>query len=176
MASMFLLSACSKDDNKKDENKPNTDQVDNSGNNNGTSDSEIPDTEGKVPELDVKLFKEYIWDYEKNPEKVVYKGKKTVIVDFNAVWCGPCQALKPVVENLAEEYKGKAYFFSVDIDKASNAGSNGEVFDALSKIYNLTGIPVILMCSPYGDEIEVIKGGGSRAVLGLKKFLNDHVK
>ena len=38
------------------------------------------------------------------------------IIDFNAVWCGPCQRFKPVFHKVAEEFKGKALFVSVNTD------------------------------------------------------------
>ena len=40
-----------------------------------------------------------------------------VVCDFFATWCGPCRMLAPVMEQLAEEFKGKATFVKLDIDK-----------------------------------------------------------
>ena len=40
------------------------------------------------------------------------------VVDFNAVWCGPCRMLAPVLEELSEKYADKVSFFSVDVDEA----------------------------------------------------------
>lgn len=41
-----------------------------------------------------------------------------VLVDFTATWCGPCKALAPIVEKLAEEYQGKIKVGKLDIDAA----------------------------------------------------------
>lgn len=41
---------------------------------------------------------------------------RLTVIDFGAVWCGPCRAFKPVFHEAAEKFKGKATFVSVDID------------------------------------------------------------
>ena len=40
-----------------------------------------------------------------------------VVADFNATWCGPCRMLAPVLEELSEDYKGKAKFVAIDTDE-----------------------------------------------------------
>ena len=42
---------------------------------------------------------------------------KAAMIDFSAVWCGPCQILAPVMEKLAEQYDGKAVVAKVDVDE-----------------------------------------------------------
>jgi thioredoxin 1 len=44
-----------------------------------------------------------------------------VIVDFYADWCGPCQAMGPMIKELAGEYKGKARIVKINIDKNQSA-------------------------------------------------------
>lgn len=46
-----------------------------------------------------------------------YLGSRPAIVDFYATWCGPCRALAPILEELAEEYAGEVDFYKVDIDR-----------------------------------------------------------
>ena len=48
----------------------------------------------------------------------VLKADKPVLVDFGATWCGPCKALAPVVDKLADETVGKYKIVKVDIDDA----------------------------------------------------------
>ncbi|MCK6439770.1 MAG: thioredoxin, partial [Planctomycetes bacterium] len=45
------------------------------------------------------------------------KATPVTVVDFSATWCGPCQVLKPTVEQLAGEYAGKVNIGKVDIDQ-----------------------------------------------------------
>jgi thioredoxin 1 len=46
----------------------------------------------------------------------VTKSQTPVVVDFGATWCGPCQRLAPIVEELAKEYEGKVKIAKLDID------------------------------------------------------------
>ncbi len=52
-------------------------------------------------------------------EKILQAGKPA-IVDFWAVWCGPCRIVGPIVEELAEEYDGKVVVGKLDVDSSRN--------------------------------------------------------
>ena len=60
-------------------------------------------------------------------EDEVLKSDKPVLVDFNAGWCGPCQALKPIIAEYAENHPG-VKVVSVDIDEEDELSENYEVF------------------------------------------------
>ena len=83
----------------------------------------------------------------------VQATEHTTVIEFGAVWCGPCKQAKPVVENLAGKYKGKAEFLYVDIDNCSGIAKEFGVGQA---------IPVVVVVKADGtfekvEGLEVIK-------------------
>lgn len=70
-------------------------------------------------------------------------GDQLVMVDFWAVWCGPCQMLGPVIESLAEKYAGKAVIGKVNTDEES----------ALAIRYGVSSIPTVIFFKN-GKEID----------------------
>ncbi len=74
---------------------------------------------------------------EVNPKEFKYEGDKPVIVDFFAKWCGPCRALGPVLEELAEEYEGKILIYKVDVDENEELSQ----FFGIRSIHTLLYIP-----------------------------------
>lgn len=71
-----------------------------------------------------------------------------VIVDFSATWCGPCQKFKPIFHQVAEEFKGKALFVSVDVDDCPE----------LAQQFNVSSIPLVVAVVPNGADMDDLKG------------------
>lgn len=72
---------------------------------------------------------------DQNFDEVVLKSDKPVLVDFWAEWCGPCRMVGPVVEELSNEYSGRAVVGKVDVD------SNAEI----STRFGIRNIPTLLI-------------------------------
>ncbi|MBP5443620.1 MAG: thioredoxin [Treponema sp.] len=72
-----------------------------------------------------------------NFEAEVLKSGIPVVVDFWASWCGPCQMMGPVVEELSEELDGKVKFCKVNVDENPELAQNYDVMSIPSfKLFN----------------------------------------
>jgi thioredoxin 1 len=67
-------------------------------------------------------------------EQAVLQSKEPVLVDFWAVWCGPCRMLAPTVEEIAGEYTGRLKVFKLNTDDNQEIASR----------YQIMGIPTLL--------------------------------
>jgi thioredoxin 1 len=72
---------------------------------------------------------------DENFDAEVSKSTQPVLVDFGATWCGPCKALAPVVEKLADETVGKYKICKVDIDDAPKVSAK----------FGVKSVPTILV-------------------------------
>ncbi len=77
----------------------------------------------------------------------VIEAAEPVMVDFTAVWCGPCKMLDPVVKQLADEWVGKVKVVKLDVDHNPN----------LAMAYQVLGVPT-LMLFVNGEVSERITG------------------
>ena len=92
-----------------------------------------------------------------NFEETIANTDKPVLVDFWAVWCGPCRMVGPVVEEIANDYEGKAIVGKVDVD------NNPEV----AQKYGIRNIPTILFLKN-GEVVDKQVGAVGRAALAEK--------
>ena len=91
---------------------------------------------------------------DQNFDSDVLKAGMPVLVDFWAVWCGPCKAIAPIVEEVANDYSGKVRVGKMDVD------SNNQV----AMRYGIRSIPTLLLFS--GGEVvdQVIGNVGKESI------------
>ena len=64
---------------------------------------------------------------DQNFEEEVEKSKLPVLVDFWAIWCGPCQMMGPIIEELAKKFDGKMKIGKLNVDENPNTAQKYEV-------------------------------------------------
>lgn len=99
-------------------------------------------------------FLERVFNYESTSDELKYEGDKPALVDFYASWCGPCKAIAPVLEELAEEYAGEIYIYKV----------NTEDERELAQAFNIRSIPTLLFI-PMEGKPSMAQGAMPKAEL-----------
>lgn len=97
-----------------------------------------------------------------NWQSDVIRGGMPVLVDFWAPWCGPCRALSPIVDRLADQFAGKVAIGKLNVDE------NPEV----AAQYGVSSIPRILVFSGTGSAEPVKSLVGLQSEAALTQMLN----
>jgi thioredoxin 1 len=92
-----------------------------------------------------------------NFEELVINSDKPVMLDFWAVWCGPCRMIAPIVEEMSGEYDGKAVIGKVDVD------NNQEV----AMKYGIRNIPTVVFVKN-GEVVDKQVGAAPKQVFTSK--------
>ena len=97
-------------------------------------------------------------------EVEVLGSKIPVLIDFHAVWCGPCKASAPALEDAAREFDGEIAFVKVDIEQEPK----------LAEAYQVQAVPTFILIKD-GKLVERFSGLVSRGKLAslLEPFVGD---
>jgi thioredoxin 1 len=87
---------------------------------------------------------------ESDFERLVLRSPQPAVVDFSAVWCGPCRSIAPVIEGLAGEYSDRVTVATVDIDDNPR----------LAAQYGVRSVPTVMLFEG-GDVKRVLVGARS---------------
>lgn len=118
------------------------------GNAGAQNDKKTDNAPKAVKELDAESFTKQVFDM--GSEDLLFLGDKPAIVDFTASWCGPCQRIAPILEELAKEYEGQIVIYKVDVDKEKG----------LAQAFNVSSIPAVLYIPLNGEPVMTIGARG----------------
>ena len=88
----------------------------------------------------------------------VLSGKGRILVDFSAVWCGPCRMLAPLVDQLAEEKAGQLTVYSVDVD----------VCPDVAGAFGVSAVPMLIL---FEDGKPLRQTMGAQPIERLREFV-----
>jgi len=93
---------------------------------------------------------------------VIEKHEGLSVVDFWAIWCGPCRLIAPIIEKLSNDYAGRVQFAKLDVDSNQRT----------SMRFNVRSIPSVLFFKD-GKHVDTVVGAVPRGHLDRK--IQEHI-
>lgn len=114
-----------------------------------------------IQTLSTKEFNEKVYDI--NADELKYKGDKPAIVDFYADWCGPCRAIAPTLQELADKYGDEIVIYKVNIDNSPE----------LAQAFGIRSIPAVMYIPLKGEPAMTL---GARDKAKFEKEIATYLK
>jgi len=146
-----------------------------------------------VKNINKLYFDKNVYDTNvESGDEIKFLGKKPVVLDFHAKWCGPCKALSPVLDELDKDYDGKIDIYKMDIEDEMEIAQQFNVMSVPTLVFiPLEGNPAIQAGAPNKDQLKEIiddkllgdgsktaaaAGGGCKNDCGCKNKKNKEKK
>ncbi|MBQ9253995.1 MAG: thioredoxin [Bacteroidales bacterium] len=99
---------------------------------------------------------------DENFSTFLAEEKKLIVLDCGATWCGPCQHIAPIIDELAKEYEGKAEVCKADVDECSSVTSQ----------FMIRNVPTVLFIKE-GKVLDKLVGANTKAtyVQYIEKYI-----
>ncbi|MGL5318285.1 MAG: thioredoxin [Bacteroidales bacterium] len=123
-------------------------------------DTQVQKSSKKTIELTKADFLSKVANYETSPNEWKYLGDRPVLIDFYASWCGPCKAIAPILEELANEYGDSIYIYKINTEKERE----------LSSVFGIRSIPSLLFV-PMDGKPQMAQGAMAKD--DLKKAIDE---
>ena len=120
-----------------------------------------------VKNINKLYFDKNVYDTNiKDADEIKFLGKKPVLLDFHAKWCGPCKALSPILDELDKEYDGKIDIYKMDIEDELE----------VSQMFNVMSVPTLVFIPTNGKPAISAGAPGKDALKEIidEKLLSDN--
>lgn len=109
----------------------------------------------EIKHISKREFVQLLHDVDANPTGWQAKHQRPILIDFYGTWCQPCQALAPILAEVAEQYATEIDVYKVDVDQEPE----------LTALYNIRMVPTLLFARSSDSKPTIMLGVMGRAEL-----------